>query len=173
MHVLADRSARRSAAACVHPIHNGNRAISTLTLTHRARALLTAVDVGRCHVVSSRIGVSSIVLAKAYPASTVIGIENHEASIAAAFKPAAEAGVGERVRFEVADAAGPATATTWRGSSTVGTTWATRSGRPAARATRWPATGRSCWSSRAGDELAANLNPATATPFNLVFEARS
>jgi hypothetical protein len=55
MHVLADHPARRSAAAHVHPILNGDRAASTLTLTHRDRALLTAVDAGRCHVVSSNI----------------------------------------------------------------------------------------------------------------------
>ena len=56
-------------------------------------------DVGCGH------GVSTIVLAKAYPASTIVGIDSHEASIDEARKAAAEAGVGDRVGFEVADAA--------------------------------------------------------------------
>ena len=56
-------------------------------------------DVGCGH------GASTIVLAKAYPASTIVGIDSHEASIDEARKAAAEAGVGDRVGFEVADAA--------------------------------------------------------------------
>jgi SAM-dependent methyltransferase len=55
-------------------------------------------DVGCGH------GVSSIVLATAYPESTIVGIDPHEPSIAAARKAAAEAGVADRVQFEVATA---------------------------------------------------------------------
>lgn len=55
-------------------------------------------DIGCSH------GVSTIVMAKAYPASTFIGFDYHEASIDAARKAAASAGVADRVTFEVASA---------------------------------------------------------------------
>jgi 2-polyprenyl-3-methyl-5-hydroxy-6-metoxy-1,4-benzoquinol methylase len=49
-------------------------------------------------------GASSIVLARAYPHSTITGCDSHVASIDVARKRAAEAGVADRVRFEVAAA---------------------------------------------------------------------
>jgi ubiquinone/menaquinone biosynthesis C-methylase UbiE len=49
-------------------------------------------------------GASTIVMAKAYPRSTFIGYDYHEPSIAAARRRAAQAGVAERVSFEVAGA---------------------------------------------------------------------
>ncbi len=55
-------------------------------------------DVGCGH------GASTIVLADAYPGAHVTGFDNHAPSIAAASKAAAEAGVGDRVSFEVAAA---------------------------------------------------------------------
>jgi SAM-dependent methyltransferase len=55
-------------------------------------------DVGCGH------GASTIVLAEAYPASRFTGFDYHAASISAAAKAAAEAGVGDRVAFEVAAA---------------------------------------------------------------------
>ena len=55
-------------------------------------------DVGCGH------GASTIIMAKAYPKSHFWGLDNHEASIRYARSAAAEAGVGDRVRFEVADA---------------------------------------------------------------------
>jgi len=55
-------------------------------------------DVGCGH------GASTIVLAEAYPASRFTGFDPHGASIATAAKSAAEAGVGDRVGFEVAAA---------------------------------------------------------------------
>jgi 2-polyprenyl-3-methyl-5-hydroxy-6-metoxy-1,4-benzoquinol methylase len=61
-------------------------------------------DVGCGH------GASTILLAEAYPAATVIGFDAHEGSIDAARKRAAEAGLADRVRFEVA------TATTFDGT---------------------------------------------------------
>ncbi len=48
-------------------------------------------------------GWAAISLAKAWPDIEVDGFDNDEASIAAARKHAAEAGVGDRVRFEVVD----------------------------------------------------------------------
>ncbi len=49
-------------------------------------------------------GISTVIMAEAYPRSTFVGYDNHAESITAAEKAAAEAGVADRVRFEVADA---------------------------------------------------------------------
>jgi 2-polyprenyl-3-methyl-5-hydroxy-6-metoxy-1,4-benzoquinol methylase len=50
------------------------------------------------------LGSSSILMAQAYPKSTVIGFDYHAPSIEWARKRAAEAGLDDRVRFEVAKA---------------------------------------------------------------------
>jgi len=55
-------------------------------------------DVGCGH------GASTLLLAQAYPASTVVGFDAHDGSIEAARKRAADAGLSERVRFEVGSA---------------------------------------------------------------------
>ncbi|HET6481209.1 MAG TPA: class I SAM-dependent methyltransferase [Actinoplanes sp.] len=47
------------------------------------------------------LGASTVLLASAYPASTFVGIDYHDGSIAAAQERAAAAGVGNRTRFEV------------------------------------------------------------------------
>jgi 2-polyprenyl-3-methyl-5-hydroxy-6-metoxy-1,4-benzoquinol methylase/predicted transcriptional regulator len=62
-------------------------------------------DGARVLDVGCGIGWSSISLAKAYPSLQVEGIDSDEASIAEAQRLAAEAGVADRVRFRVADAA--------------------------------------------------------------------
>lgn len=49
-------------------------------------------------------GASTILLAQAYPNSTVVGYDYHVASVEQARKRAVEAGVADRVRFEVASA---------------------------------------------------------------------
>lgn len=49
-------------------------------------------------------GASTILLAQAYPASTFVGFDYHAASIEAARKAAAEAGVADRATFEIATA---------------------------------------------------------------------
>lgn len=56
-------------------------------------------DVGCGH------GASTILMAQAYPRSRFVGSDDHPASIAIARRRAAEAGVADRVSFEVADAA--------------------------------------------------------------------
>jgi len=56
------------------------------------------VDVGCGH------GASTVLLAEAYPESTFVGIDYHEPSIAAARERAEDAGVTDRVTFEVATA---------------------------------------------------------------------
>jgi SAM-dependent methyltransferase len=58
----------------------------------------TIADLGCGH------GASSILLAEAYPRSTVTGFDYHQGSIDVARKRAAEAGVADRIRFEVASA---------------------------------------------------------------------
>lgn len=52
-------------------------------------------DVGCGH------GASTIIMAKAFPRSTFIGFDYHEASIESARQRAKDAGVGDRVKFEV------------------------------------------------------------------------
>jgi SAM-dependent methyltransferase len=64
----------------------------------RLTAGARVADVGCGH------GASTIVLARAFPASRFTGIDLHAESIAAASKAAAEAGVGDRAGFEVAAA---------------------------------------------------------------------
>lgn len=59
---------------------------------------IAVADVGCGH------GASTILLAQAYPNSTFAGFDYHEPSIQAARERAAEAGVGDRVRFETASA---------------------------------------------------------------------
>ena len=58
----------------------------------------TVADVGCGH------GASTILMAQAFPASTFVGSDYHEGSITTARRRAAEAGVSDRVRFEVAAA---------------------------------------------------------------------
>jgi len=50
------------------------------------------------------LGASTIVMAQAFGRSTFLGVDNHEASIVAARKAAAEAGVAQRAKFEIASA---------------------------------------------------------------------
>lgn len=64
----------------------------------RLQSGIRVADVGCGH------GASAIILAQAFPASTVVGFDYHAASIEAARKAAAEAGVADRVTFEVATA---------------------------------------------------------------------
>jgi SAM-dependent methyltransferase len=67
-------------------------------LVERLEAGTTVADVGCGH------GASTVLLAEAYPASTFVGIDSHPTSIEVARRRADDAGVGDRVRFEVATA---------------------------------------------------------------------
>lgn len=64
----------------------------------KLQAGASVADVGCGH------GASSLLLAEAYPNSTIVGFDYHEPSIDVARKRAAEAGLSDRVRFEVASA---------------------------------------------------------------------
>jgi SAM-dependent methyltransferase len=65
----------------------------------RLEAGAEVVDVGCGH------GASTILMAQAFPASRFVGLDYHQASIDVARQRAEEAGVSDRVRFDVADAA--------------------------------------------------------------------
>jgi SAM-dependent methyltransferase len=65
----------------------------------RLEAGAAVADVGCGH------GASTILMAQAFPASTFLGTDYHEASILVARRHAEAAGLGDRVRFAVADAA--------------------------------------------------------------------
>ncbi|CAN5344984.1 class I SAM-dependent methyltransferase [soil metagenome] len=67
-------------------------------LTERLEAGIRVVDVG-CGT-----GAATIMLAEAFPTSTFVGVDYHEESVRRATAAAAEAGVADRVRFEVGDA---------------------------------------------------------------------
>jgi SAM-dependent methyltransferase len=58
----------------------------------------TVADVGCGH------GASTILMAQAFPASSFVGCDYHEGSVATARRRAVSAGLGDRVRFEVAPA---------------------------------------------------------------------
>src|SRR5499425_3877292 len=64
----------------------------------KLKAGARVADVGCGH------GASTVILAKAYPKSTFVGFDYHAPSLECARQRAAEAGVSERVRFEVATA---------------------------------------------------------------------
>ncbi|GIJ67831.1 class I SAM-dependent methyltransferase [Virgisporangium ochraceum] len=59
---------------------------------------------GRVADVGCGFGASSVLMAEAFPRATVVGSDYHAASVEAARKRAADAGVGDRVTFEVATA---------------------------------------------------------------------
>jgi ubiquinone/menaquinone biosynthesis C-methylase UbiE len=61
-------------------------------------------DGGRIADIGCGLGTTSVLLAEAYPNSTIVGLDNHTPSIELARKRAADAGVAARVNFEVADA---------------------------------------------------------------------
>ncbi|HUI02992.1 MAG TPA: class I SAM-dependent methyltransferase [Acidimicrobiales bacterium] len=67
-------------------------------LVSRLEQGIAVADVGCGH------GVTSILLAEAFPASTVVGFDYHDESIARARRAAADADLDGRVRFEVATA---------------------------------------------------------------------
>ena len=67
-------------------------------MEERLNAGCSVADVGCGH------GASTILMAEAFPNSTFVGFDYHEASVEVARQRAAERGLGDRLRFEVADA---------------------------------------------------------------------
>jgi SAM-dependent methyltransferase len=78
--------------------------VPDLDLRLRAEPTARVLDVGCGY------GWSSVALAEAYPAISVVGVDLDDASIDRARRLAAEAGVADRVTFEVRNAAEPAPA---------------------------------------------------------------
>ena len=82
----------------------------------------TVIDIG------CGLGASTILLAQEFPNSVFTGSDYHDQSIELARKRAGDAGVADRVSFEVASASSfSGRATTWPPPSTACMTWATRS----------------------------------------------
>ena len=71
---------------------------SLVGMDERLRAGARVADVGCGH------GASTLVMAQAYPSSSFLGVDAHQTSVESARKRAAEAGVSERVKFEVGTA---------------------------------------------------------------------
>jgi SAM-dependent methyltransferase len=67
-------------------------------LIDQLRSGIRVLDVG------CGLGVPTIMLAEAFPRSTFVGVDSHEESVVHARAAAEEAGVADRVQFEVADA---------------------------------------------------------------------
>ena len=113
-------------------------------------------------------GASTMLLAQAYPNSSFHGSDYHQGSIDQARKRAAEAGVADRVTFEVASAQTfTGTATTWSRRSTACTTWATRWARPSTSAASLAPDGT--WlivEPAASDNVEDNLNPVGRVYYN-------
>jgi SAM-dependent methyltransferase len=84
------------------PGYNANLVSSWIPALDGVQAKLTAgghvADIGCGH------GASTIIMAQAFPRSTFVGFDYHRESIEHARERAAQAGVGDRVTFEVAKA---------------------------------------------------------------------
>lgn len=84
------------------PLYNGNLVESWIPaldgVAERLADGAAVADVG------CGLGTSTLVMAQAFPNSTFVGFDYHEASIAAAGEAAAAAGLADRVSFEVAAA---------------------------------------------------------------------
>ena len=87
----------------------------------KLRAGVRVADVG------CGLGASTIIMAKAYPDSQFVGFDYHAESIEAARERAKQAGVSDRVSFEVAPASDFTGTYDLVTISTACTTWATRS----------------------------------------------
>jgi 2-polyprenyl-3-methyl-5-hydroxy-6-metoxy-1,4-benzoquinol methylase len=72
------------------------------------QAKLTAGGQVRIAEIGCGEGLASITIARAYPNAEIDGYDLDDASVGAARKAAADAGVGDRARFELRDAADPA-----------------------------------------------------------------
>ena len=84
------------------PGYNANLVSSWIPALDGVQAKLEAG--ARVADVGCGLGASTIILARAFPRSTFTGFDYHPASIKAARQRAADAGVADRVRFEVAAA---------------------------------------------------------------------
>ncbi|MEY2420927.1 MAG: hypothetical protein QOI95_994 [Acidimicrobiaceae bacterium] len=95
-------------AAFTRPVFVNHLTQTWLPALSNVQAKLTAGERVRIAEVGCGEGLAAITIAAAYPNAEIDGFDLDEASIDAAREQAGAAGVGERARFEVRDAADPA-----------------------------------------------------------------
>ncbi|MCW2572040.1 MAG: methyltransferase protein [Frankiales bacterium] len=95
-------------AGFTRPVFVNHLTQSWLPALPDVQAQLTAGGRVRIAEIGCGEGLASITIARAYPNAEIDGYDLDDASISAARKAAADAGVGERARFELRDAADPA-----------------------------------------------------------------
>jgi 2-polyprenyl-3-methyl-5-hydroxy-6-metoxy-1,4-benzoquinol methylase len=95
-------------AAFTRPVFVNHLTQTWLPALSDVQAKLTAGERVRIAEIGCGEGLAAITIAGAYPNAEIDGFDLDEASIAVARKQAAAAGLGERARFEVRDAADPA-----------------------------------------------------------------
>lgn len=94
-------------AAFTRPVFANHLTQRWLPALPDVQAKLTAGERVRIAEVGCGEGLAAITIARAYPNAEIDGFDLDEASIAVALEAAEEAGLGERARFEVRDAADP------------------------------------------------------------------
>lgn len=92
-------------AAFTRPVFANHLTQSWLPALPDVQAKLSAGDPVRIAEVGCGEGLAAVTIARAYPNARIDGYDLDDASIAAARKAAADAGVADRARFEVRDAA--------------------------------------------------------------------
>ncbi len=134
--------AREAQAAANRPLFLGALPRDYLPSVPEINAVLDRG--GRVADVGCGFGWSAIGLALAHPEITVDGYDLDAPSIEAARRNAVEAGVADRVRFHLADAAAVTAGTTWSPRSSASTTCRTRC-RCWPRCAGWPGRTAWCW----------------------------
>jgi SAM-dependent methyltransferase len=99
------RQLRRGIAAANRPMFLHELGSDWLPAVPEIDRRLRATPPPRVLDLGCGLGASSVALARGYPRATVLGIDLDESSVAEARAAAAEAGVADRVSFEVGDAA--------------------------------------------------------------------
>jgi 2-polyprenyl-3-methyl-5-hydroxy-6-metoxy-1,4-benzoquinol methylase len=94
-------------AAFTRPVFVNHLTQNWLPALPEVQAKLASGEPVRIAEVGCGEGLAAIVIAKAYPSAVIDGYDLDEASIAVARKEAADAGIADRARFEVRDAADP------------------------------------------------------------------
>lgn len=100
----ADYAIHDLQAAFTRPVFVNNLLQEWLPALPDVHARLVAGEAVRIAEIGCGEGIATITIARAFPNVVAHGFDLDEASIAAARKNAAEAGVGDRVRFELCDA---------------------------------------------------------------------
>lgn len=94
-------------AAFTRPVFANHLTQNWLPALPDVHAKLTAGEAVRIAEVGSGEGLAAITIARAYPNAEIDGFDLDDASVASARTAAAQAGVADRARFEVRDAADP------------------------------------------------------------------